>query len=324
MTVGRRIGACFVFVLTAMVMSACGGGDSSDAATASTGGAGSTKNVLFAPDTANNHIGATSTLNPAPGTTLQVGLLTTPVVVAGQNVQYDSVRDWLYAGQGSSSPFQIAVFSSAGTLSGAISPARTWQLPTDLIRISKIVLDTVNDTLYVGGSRTYDSIIYVYPKASTLTGMPVPSKTFGNLPGLADFDVDVPRGLIYYTGTAPFGIYKMPLATGVAQTVACGGCVPVGVSIDSAHDRIYVADLKNVHVIAGASTSQSKDVAQLAMSNPRLLTYDKNYDRLYVSAYTNVYVLNAVNSISSSQAAASGTAIYVNGVTSIGGFGLPQ
>ena len=303
-----------------ILIAGCGGGG---------GGGGSSNaaaqgNVLFAPDIGRTSmIGAFSTLNPSPGQ-LQGSLLTVSDRT-GTNVQYDSARDLLYTAQGAlNAQKMIAVFGNASKATGSISPVRTWNLPADVVTVDKIVLDTASDTLYVGGHRTYDNRIYVYSGASTLSGTPTPTHTFTPASGLIDFAVDVNRGLVYYTGNFPYGIYGISVSTGTERHVACNGCVPSGVAIDARNDRLYAANgTDEIHVIANASLAQPADIAQLSVANPLFLTFDPTNDRLYVSAYTRVFILNSVGAIGTSGSISSATAVSVNGAISIGGFGIP-
>lgn len=307
----------------ALTLTSCGGGSSGSSPATSV--VATSANVLFVPDTGQGVIAAFPTLDAAPGTTLQGNLIAVKSW-QGNNVQYDSLRDDLYAADGTPALVKINVYGAASKAGAGVTPSRSFSLPPDVISVNRLIFDKASNTLYVGASRTYSGVILVFRNASSLTGVATPDRTI-ILSGLSDFALDLVRN-IAYVNNGISGIGRVPnidTVSGVQPlTPNIFSFISSGVAVDVIKDRLYVSDVFNgVHIVTQASTVNPTLLGTLAIANARLVSFDPNNDRLYVSAYQKAYVVNTASVLTATSTISATTAVSIPNAVSIGGFGFP-
>ena len=269
-------------------LSACGGGG--DEAGDSSGNDG--PKVLFVPDKAHAVVGALSTLSPAVGS-VKIDTFAFSAF-AGDNLQYDPVRDELYGATLAAGQVSISVYGSASRGSAGAALVRSFKLPADVLRANWLTLDRATGTLYIATSRQGDNTLLAYKNAATLTGTPTPDRNQAFSGGLLQPAFDFTRGIIY-AGTA-----RLTLATG--QQIATLPGLPVGgtsTAIDSQRDVLYLANFvdNTLRVITQASTANAAIVATLPLANIQYVAVDPANDRLYVSVLATAYVFESASTI---------------------------
>jgi len=278
-------------------LSACGG--DGDEAGHSPGN--NSPKLLFVPDKAHNIVGALMTLAPVNGAAIDTFAFN---AFAGDNLQYDPVRDELYGATAAGSPLQVSVsvYGSASKGSAGAALGRSFKLPADVVRANWLTLDRASGTLYIAATRQGDSTLLAYKNAATLTGTPAPDRNQVFSGGLLQPAFDFTRGIVY-AGTA-----RLDLATG-AQIATLPG-LPVGgtsAAIDAQRDVLYLANSidNTLRVVAQASTANAAIVATLPLNDIQYVTVDPANDRLYASVLATVYVFENASAIRGNSAVAS-------------------
>lgn len=177
----------------------------------------------------------------------------------------DTVNDRLYVANfyGAS----VLVFNNASTINGNVAPSRTisgakttFQNPID------VWVDTARDILYVyeRGSKS----LLAFDNASTVNGNVAPSRTISgsntgfNFPGAIWYDSSNDR--LYLTDQIVPAIYVFDNASTINGNIAPDRTItgsnttfsdPIGLWLDSANDRLYVADAGASQVLVFDSAS---------------------------------------------------------------------
>jgi hypothetical protein len=312
----------FASVVFCLFLAACGsgGGGGGDS-----GGGGNSQppSKLFVADSTYSAIGSLTNSNPSPGTTTVDRIImgaNTNLSSAIRGLALDAANDRLYVGNA----LNILVFNNVSTANGDIAPSRVLTAST-AGGLYSIYLDTVNDVLYAA-----DAIdrIKIYNNASTAQNVgpdrTISSTSFGSNFWLSSVAVDVPRDILYVSVAGQIWIGSVGYAYAVlvfdhASTLN-GTVAPDRVIanwhgdlfIDSANDRLYMADGFSVLVLENASTrtgAVSPD-RNILLPYPTKITVDLLNDRLYALTSSALYI---VSNISTANGAVPATQITVPG-----------
>jgi hypothetical protein len=236
---------------------------------------------------------------------------------------YDSSHDQLYAMAAAT----VLVYDRASAITATAQPARTITLPSDWLSGDAMVLDAAHDTLYVAGSRRYDSQVLVVPQASGASGPVVPSRVLTITDGARAIALDSGRATLYVIG-ATTGVHVFPNIDTASGTFSATrhmllSTTVSGVAIDPGRDRLYAADpFGGVTIVNDASTASPVTVGVVALLKARVVAFDAAQDRLYVGAYENAYVLDHASSLVAGTSVPAAALVGTTG-TSVGGFGFP-
>jgi hypothetical protein len=298
-----------LFALTAAcALAACGGGGSDSAAPPP-----APPSKAFAADPSQLAIGSVVNPNPAAGALPvdriimgpNTGLTNNPLT----NLFLDATNDRLYVGSGTS----ILVFNDASMASGNVSPARK---VTGLNQVDSLFLDAAADRLYVG-----DAVVgvRVYDGASGINGAAAATRLIdrsglGSLSEIFGVAVDTGRDILYVSATSNDVNSTNHINVFASASTANGSPAPNrkivptisnviqpvrGISLDAAHDRIYVAGdyLNQVMVFDGASVASGQTAPTKVIALPS--TYgsisnvwvDAANDRLYAVSFGAIYIV---------------------------------
>lgn len=320
---------------------ACGGGGSGGAGDSagtgtgtsggSTTGAVGAPSVLFVADYGHNVIGAFSTLNPTPGTSLVSHIIPAGGYLGFDNgIAYNVKTDELFV----VSDNTIAVFGNASTADARAVASRRISLPADIVVLGGLQLDATTDTLYVGGQRTYDSKLLVIKNASTKSGAVLPDRALIFPERFNSFSIDLRRSIMYTTGSVATAVLVYSNIGAGSGTVRAdrGISVPqfssVGaVAVDSVRDRLYVTWSgvagSGIALVTGASTTSPTVLGTIAVPGPRIVAVDAANDRIYAGAHGQAYLINQASKVSPSSTPVEAIAALAPAGSLIGGFAFP-
>ena len=201
----------------------------------------------------------TGTVTPAR--TLSGSLFTRP-----GGMWLDSAHDTLYMADYTSNA--IDVFNNISTLNGTVTPDRIiWGANTGLNYPEFLWLDGQTNSLYVTNFGA--NSIVVFSNASTINGNIAPSRTItsSDFTGPAGIWLDTASNQLYVTETGTIGLPLLIFdnASTLSGSVTPSRMVygsnttfndPYGLWLDTADDRLYIADFGNgsVDVFDNAST----------------------------------------------------------------------
>ena len=324
-TLGNGITAARLVVLMFVVLSlgSCGGG----------GGGGSSPgpSKVFVADSGNAAIGSVINPNPAPGSitvdriikgTSSNGIVSLGIVPA---LLFDAGRNQLYV----SNETSIFVFNNASTANGPVDYSRriATLAPLGGGNFNSLQLDSGRDMLYVGD---LTAGVRIYHNASTANeiGGPdrVPDRTissasFGTDFRIRDIAVDQANDVLYVAVVtiAPslaMSVFVFDTASTLNNinvtpnrsiTLTTSTYGTMGLFVDVAHDRLFVADssgdvfvIENAHSKSGGPTSPPDRVVILPSPVTRLAVDTVN-DRLYAAGGTSaLYIVPGVSTASGS------------------------
>jgi hypothetical protein len=296
----KRFGAACALAATALA-AACGGGSSDTGAdgrmrTSGAQAAATQPLQLFAPDLETAALTTFTAYAPGAGETLEPRTLAL-LPGAGDNVQLDRVRGELYAIAGR----QVVVYAGASALGTGALPARRFPLPPVLRKPRALYLDRANDVLYVGGEAAVGGVIVAYPAAHAARGITAqPARTLHLEGGVVSFTIDPLRRRLYVADTA--GAVRayagVDTARGLLAAVNTYPVLGSGLAIDSAHDRLYVADLfAGLILVDRASAPAAAVSATLSIADARHVAFDALHDRAIVSAQRELYVFEHASAL---------------------------
>jgi len=310
-----------VAAIAALSLAACGGGSGgygSGGGNVAVTGVGPSK--VFAADSTDRVVGSLANPDPAAGPLTVDRLIgpqpgAVPYNYAGFSMNIgslalDTTRDYLYAGNGTS----ILVFHGASMANGDIFASATFG---PIGNTGSLFLDAANDRLYVG-----DDIVdvKVFSGASTASGAPTPRHITGMTVPIHGVAVDTTKNILYVSNENPtthqisvFDNADTVTTAGPSRTITPTVSTvnqPVGgISLDAAHDVLYVAGgsgSPQVMVFSGAS--RANDVSG-ASAPGKILTFpsgilnvvvDTTHDRLYAVGFNgHIYLVEAVSTLSS-------------------------
>jgi len=300
----KRFGAACALAATVLA-AACGGGSTDGAPDGRVRAAGAAPPAqplqLFAPDLENAALTTFTAHAAGEGEALQPRTLAL-LPGAGDNVQLDRVRGELYAIAGR----QVVVYAGASALGTGALPARRFPLPPVLRRPRALYLDRANDVLYVGGDSAGGGVIVAYPAAHTARGITArPARTLYLEGGVVSFTIDPLRRRLYVADAA--GAVRAYAGVDTARgLLAAANTYPVlgsGLAVDSAHDRLYVADLfAGLILIDRASAPAAVVSATLSIADARHVAFDALHDRAIVSAQRELYVFEHASTLGAASA----------------------
>ncbi len=270
-----------------------------------TGGAPS---KLFAADSPHMAIGSLANPNPPAGmiavdhTIMGVysGLLNNIGSLA-----LDPVLDYLYVGNGTS----IRVFYMASMVSGDVPPMR---VISGIGNTGSLFLDTTpNNRLYVGD----DGVgVRVFDNANMINGATMSTRLITGLGTIYGVAVDTGNNDILYVSNTTsaaskeINLFTASTANGAAMPLKTitptdnGVNLPVGgISLDMAHDRLYVAGFTDskvrvfdaVHNTPGGAIPPTKTLTFPATISS--VTIDSANNRLYAVSLGAIYILNGAS-----------------------------
>jgi hypothetical protein len=247
---------------------------------------------LFVPDLGHAALTALATLEPVPGAAL-AGVTIEASKSSGNNVQIDAARDELYVIGGRF----VTVYAHASALTSAATPVRSFPLPATLRTPRTLYLDVANDVLYAGGD-TADGggEIVAWAYAHTVRGMPAtPSRALFIEGGVSFFTIDTLRERLYVVNSKA-GVQVFANADSVSGLLRPSTTIPVlgmGLAVDAARDRLYVADMFAGLILVDAASGASPVVTRtLSIDDARFVSLDVAHDRAYVSALGSLYVID--------------------------------
>ncbi|MET0264995.1 MAG: hypothetical protein ABW202_05220 [Duganella sp.] len=295
-----------------LLLSACGGGSSSDKLIPIITAPVTEAGTLFIADAGNRVLARLNTLTPIAGDSINAGVLSSSENYS-MGIAYDVARNRLYASTGT----QFAVFDNASNLRGNITPGR---LITPLAEggglYYNLQFDKGNDRLYAAYTRARGVNLAVFDNASNLAGNAPATRTVS---GITDaYAVDTTRNILYTIrlsgGMA--SIQAVPdinrlngaLPNVTPQIVPMAGSDVHAIAIDTTRDRLYLA-LRGagLGVINNASTvlragaapgSASAALVSFPVDAARgAVSVDAAKDRVYFSQDNTVYVLRNASTL---------------------------
>jgi hypothetical protein len=292
---------------------------------------------LFAADSVHRVIGSLANPDPATGP-LTVDRIIGPTAPYFYNyanfsmnigsLALDAARDYLYVGNGTS----ILVFHGASMANGdlfadaSIGP---------IGNTGSLFLDAANDRLYVGD----DAVdVKVFSGASTANGSPTPRHVTGMTVPIHGVAVDTAKNILYVSNdtTAPSLSHQISVFDN-ADTVTTAAPnrtitpavsatnLPVGgISLDAAHDALYVAPGSGgtgIMVFTTASTANGAIAPAKTLTMPSGIlnvVVDPVNDRLYaVGSNGHIYLVEAVSTLSSGPATAKDASVSGGTLTAV-------
>src|SRR6266853_2497184 len=290
-------------LIAALGLAACGNSYNSGMTyNMTTGGAPS---KLFAADSPHMAIGSLADPNPSAGMIAVDRTIMGPLYTGLSNhigsLALDPALDYLYVGNGTS----IHVFYMASMANGNATPLR---VISGIGNTGSLFLDTTpNNRLYVGddafGVRVFDNASMISDPASSarvITGL-------GTVHGVA---VDTGNDILYVSNTTSaasnqINLFTASTANGAATPLKTitptdnGVNLPVGgISLDMAHDRLYVAGFTDskvrvfdaVHNTLGGAIQPTKTLTFPGTISS--VTIDSTNNRLYAVSPGAIYILN--------------------------------
>jgi hypothetical protein len=198
----------------------------------------------------------------APARTLLVSGFVTGLTA---DIALDTSRDelWVsgYTGQEGNDLGRIVVVANVSATNGSVVPARDI---SGLPDFQTFAHDRVHDTLYLAGGGGMTHGVYVFDNASTLTSNPLVSRMIdvGSSAGTSTnhMTVDEQRDILYVPDPSA-GLQIVRGASTATNTVATvmfpGTNGAINATVDSGHDRLYVAASNCAYVFDNASTLTS-------------------------------------------------------------------
>lgn len=303
-------------------LAACGGGGGYGGGGGNMSIAGVGASKLFAADSTDRVIGSLANPDPAAGALTvdrligpQPGAVPYNYAQLSTNVgslALDATRDILYAGNGTS----VLVFYGASMANGDIFTNATLG---PIGNTGSLFVDTINDRLYVGD----DAVdVKVFSGASMANGTPTPRHITGMTVPIHGVAVDAAKNILYVSNEAAathqISIFDSadtvttaaPNRT-ITPTVAAVNLPVGGISLDAAHDLLYVAPGSSgtgIMVFATASTASGAIAPAKTLTMPSGIlnvVVDTVNDRLYAVGFNgHIYLVEAVSTLPSGVATA--------------------
>jgi len=330
---GSRRAAPFALI-AAFGLAACGGGYSSSTPYGMSGATGAAASKLFAADSTDRVVGSLANPDPATGSLMvdriigpQPGAF--PYNYAGftmniGSLALDAMRDYLYVGNGTS----ILVFHGASMANGDLFTNATIG---PIGNTGSMFLDAAHDRLYVG-----DDVndVKVFSGASMANGTPTPRHITGMTTPIHGVAVDTTNNILYVSnensGTHQISVFDSadtvttaaPSRT-ITPTVSAVNQPVGGISLDAAHDLLYVAPGSGgngIMVFGTASTANGSIPPAKTLtitSAPGILSVlvDSVNDRLYaVGSNGHIYLVEAVGTLTSGTATAKDASLSNGGM----------
>ena len=325
-----------LLVVSAMLSSllglaACGGGGGYGGGNNPPSGAAPSK--LFAADSTHQVIGSLANPDPATGSLIvdrAIGRLS-PYFYnnAGFSMNIgslalDTARDYLYVGNGTS----ILVFHGASTAAGDILNNASIG---SIGNTGSMFLDAAHDSLYVGDDV---SNVKVFSPASAAISTSTPRLVTGMTTPIHGVAVDTTNNILYVSnensGTHQISVFDSadtvttaaPSRT-IVPTVSAVNQPVGGISLDAAHDLLYVAPGSGgngIMVFGTASTASGSIPPAKTLtitSAPGILSVlvDSVNDRLYaVGSNGHIYLIEAVRTLLTGAAAAKDASLSNGGM----------
>ena len=310
MALVRLLAVC----LAVLGVGACGGG----------GGGGTAGSKLFVADSGTDAIGSVANPNPGAGSVkidrIVTGTSSNSISGTIPALLLDAARDQLYV----SNETSIFVFHNARFANGPVEYNRRIATiaPLHSGNFNSLQLDAGRDMLYVGdlsaGVRVYHNA-----SSSNEAGGPdrLPDRTIstpsigaGAPPLLVrDIALDAGRDVLYVAVDGQSGPPSMSVlvfdhasgrdgATLVPDrtiTISASAFGTMGLYIDAANDRLYVADSSgSVLIFEAASTKSGSIGADRGVSLPSVilrLAVDSMNDRLYAAGSSALYIVPTIS-----------------------------
>lgn len=309
-------------LVVAAGLTACGGGMGYGGGGGNMPVAGVGPSKLFAADSTNQLVGSLANPDPAAGP-LTVDRLVGPQAPYFYNyagfttnmgsLALDATRDILYVGAGTS----VRIFYGASMANGDIFASAA---VGPFGNTGSMFVDTLNDRLYVGDDAAN---VKVFSAASMANGTPAPRLVTGMTAPIHGVAVDTTKNILYVSNDTPgvstthqimvFDGADSVTTAGPNRTITptiSGTPQPVGgISLDAAHDVLYVAGgsaSAQVMVFSGASTAD--DLSGATVPGKVLgfpvgilsVAVDSGSDRLYaVGSNGHIYLVEAVGTLTS-------------------------
>jgi hypothetical protein len=307
----------FATLMAISLTLACGGGGGGGTNQPNHPSDPSAPSKVFVADGSHSCLASIINPNPAVGTLALDRIITGPwahlgsLLSAPENLDglaYDTGRDLLYVCNRGS----IFVFSSAGTATGDVAPARIIQPPDAGKYYSELCLDAQSDTLYAIEQEPYGAqnpVFKVIPSASTASGVVTPAVSF-TIHGTNGFTIDRTAGLLYIQTSNGIAVYKnlatLSGSSDFDHSIAFptnqwpnGGAAVV--ATDPTRNLLYCVtagfDLTpaGIWIIPGAATTTTTANGVLVPvpngQNITRLQVDPANDRLYLPCADKLYIL---------------------------------
>ncbi len=311
-------------------LAACGGGGGYGGGNNPPSGAAPSK--LFAADSTHQVIGSLANPNPAAGSLIverAIGRLS-PYFYnnAGFSMNIgslalDTARDYLYVGNGTS----ILVFHRASTATGDILNNASIG---SIGNTGSMFLDAAHDSLYVGDDLNN---VKVFSPASTAISTSTPRLVTGMTKPIHGVAVDTTNNILYVSNenstTHQISVFDnadavtnaAPSRT-ITPTVSTVNQPVGGISLDAAHDLLYVAPGSGgngIMVFTASTASGSIPPAKTLTitSAPGILSVlvDSANDRLYaVGSNGHIYLIEAVRTLLTGAATAKDASLSNGGM----------
>jgi len=330
---GFRRAAPFALI-AAFGLAACGSGYDSSTPYGMSGATGAAASKLFAADSTHRVVG--SLANPDPPT----GSLTVDRVIGPTSPYFynyamfstnigslalDTTRDYLYVGNGTS----ILVFYGASMANGDFLYNATIG---PIGNTGSLFLDAAGDRLYVGDD--VNNNVKVFSPASTANSTSTPRLVTGMTTPIHGVAVDTTNNILYVSnensGTHQISVFDSadtvttaaPSRT-ITPTVSAVNQPVGGISLDAAHDLLYVAPGSGgngIMVFGTASTANGSIPPAKTLtitSAPGILSIlvDSVNDRLYaVGSNGHIYLVEAVGTLTSGTATAKDASLSNGGM----------
>ena len=307
-----------LLVISAMLSSvfglaACGGGGGYGGGNNNPSSAGASK--LFAADSTDRVVGSLANPNPAAGSLTVDRTIGPTSPYFFNNARFstnigslalDTTRDYLYVGNGTS----IKVLHAASTRSGDIFTDGDFGM---IGNTGSMFLDAAHDSLYVGDDVNN---VKVFSPASTANTMSTPRLVTGMTTPIHGVAVDTTNNILYVSNenstTHQISVFDNADAVTTAApsrtitpTVSTVNQPVGGISLDAAHDLLYVAPGSGgngIMVFTASTASGSIPPAKTLTitSAPGILSVlvDSANDRLYaVGSNGHIYLIEAVRTL---------------------------
>jgi hypothetical protein len=303
-----------VLMFAAVCIGSCGGGGGG-------GGDATAAGRLFVADSGNAAVASISNLNPAPGTSPNervirgtsnngIGPGSIPALLL------DAARDQLYV----TNQISIVIFNNAGTANGAIGASR--MLTSAGGGFNSMSMDSARDHLYVGNISGGVQVFHNASTASETGPLNQPNRTI-TFPGtnlIRDIALDSSRDILYVAAVDNSGpsmsIFVFDGASALNSNIS-GNVTPnrtitiatstfgtMGLAVDPAHDRLFIADssddvyaIESAHSKIGAPAPPDRTI--VLPSIVTRLAVDAANDRLYAAGNTvALYIVPGISTAS--------------------------